>query len=272
VKPDKDIAIFQTNTLKPMKLKYHFLSAFISIMLISNTLFAQVAINSDGSTPDASAGLDVDFTNKGILIPRIDYNNRPNPAATGLMIYVTANGPKGDSAYYYYDGKNWEKISRAHFVGEPFNGGIVFWVDTTGQHGLIAATSDQSSAIRWYAGTYTNTMARGDGVWAGDRNTTLIIANQGIGDGSTYAARLCSEFQVSIGGYTYGEWCLPSKYELNLMYIRKNIIGGMSTGLYWSSTEDGGSGSAWVLDFSNGTFYSYDKWDPFYKVRCIRKF
>src|ERR1017187_5645912 len=54
--------------------------------------------------------------------------------------------------------------STAHFIGESYGGGIVFWVDSTGQHGLIAATVDQSTAMRWYAGTYTNTMAFADGV------------------------------------------------------------------------------------------------------------
>jgi len=31
-----------------------------------------------------------------------------------------------------------------HTIGEKFGGGIVFWVDETGEHGLIAETIDQS--------------------------------------------------------------------------------------------------------------------------------
>lgn len=257
-----------------MKTFYSFIIVLFSIMIISNLGFAQVSINDDGSNPDASAGLDVDFTDKGILIPRIDYNNRPDPAATGLMIYVTANGPKGDSAYYYYDGKNWLKVSRAHHIGESFLGGIVFWVDTTGQHGLIAATTDQSDAAVWlWSGTsYTHTMAKGYGIYAGERNTTLILADHGYGDGTTYAARICSEFDLNLGGYTYDGWYLPSKYELGLIYELRNTIGGFkSDSCYWSSTE-AGQYSAWVKCFNIGTWHSYDKWDDFYRVRCIRKF
>jgi hypothetical protein len=43
----------------------------------------------------------------------------------------------------------------------------VFFVYDGGQHGLIAATVDQSEGIRWYGGSYTITRARADGIGAG---------------------------------------------------------------------------------------------------------
>ncbi|MBK7214917.1 MAG: hypothetical protein IPH88_16835 [Bacteroidales bacterium] len=52
---------------------------------------AQVAINSDGTLPDNSAGLDVKFNNKGFLPPRLTTTQRNaivGPAA-GLLIYNT---------------------------------------------------------------------------------------------------------------------------------------------------------------------------------------
>lgn len=33
-------------------------------------------------------------------------------------------------------------------IGDLYKGGIVFWVDAIGQHGLIAATADQSTGMR----------------------------------------------------------------------------------------------------------------------------
>jgi hypothetical protein len=52
--------------------------------------------------------LDVTATNKGILIPRIDYANRPVTNVTsGMLIFVTANGPDGNNGYYYYNGSAW---------------------------------------------------------------------------------------------------------------------------------------------------------------------
>jgi len=134
-------------------------------------------------------------------------------------------------------------------VGDFAQGGIVFWVDETGQHGLVCAKVDQSTGIRWHAGTLGNTQAKGDGLYAGEANTSIIIAAQvAIGDdGSTYAARICNELQVTEGGKTYGDWYLPSKDELNLMYQNKATIdtvavanggSGFTGGVfYWSSTE-----------------------------------
>jgi hypothetical protein len=138
-----------------------------------------------------------------------------------------------------------------HYIGEPYGGGIVFFVYDDGQHGLIAATADQSTGIRWWAGSYTNTMAKADGVGAGKANTAIIIANQGYGDGATYAARICHEYQVTAGEVTYGDWYLPSKFELNLLYSQKDVVGGFANFFYWSSTEDNSNG-AWGQGFNNG--------------------
>ena len=55
-----------------------------------------IGINGTGSTPNISAGLDVDFTNKGLLIPRVTLtqttSNAPIGAsvATSLLVYNTA--------------------------------------------------------------------------------------------------------------------------------------------------------------------------------------
>jgi Protein of unknown function (DUF1566) len=165
-----------------------------------------------------------------------------------------------------------------HYIGETYGGGIVFYVYDGGQHGLIAATADQSTGIRWYGGSYTNTCAKGDGVGAGLKNTAIIIANQGPVDGNTFAARLCNEYSVTVGGITYGDWYLPSKYELNLMYL--NIgqgnalglgnVGGFANNDYWSSTEldliD-----AWDQNFTSGNQYYWSKGLSDY-VRAVRAF
>ncbi len=166
-------------------------------------------------------------------------------------------------------------------VGDFAQGGIVFWVDETGQHGLVAAKEDQSTGVRWYAGTYGYTQAKGDGPFSGEANTSIIIAAQvAIGDdGSTYAARICNELQVTEGGKTYGDWYLPSKEELNLMYQNKATIdatagvnggSGIASAYYWSSLEYN-SANAWKQDFDNGGQDGYNKNNAFY-VRAVRAF
>jgi hypothetical protein len=171
------------------------------------------------------------------------------------------------------------KHTKAYKVGDFAHGGIVFWVDATGQHGLVCAKSDQSTGIRWSVETSTRTMARANGPKAGFMNTAIIIVNEGYGDGNTYAARLCNESQITEEGKTYADWYLPSKEELFLMYQNKAIVdstavahGGNSLTLtyYWSSTEYD-SGSAWYFNFSNAATFFISKSDSLY-VRAVRAF
>jgi len=166
-------------------------------------------------------------------------------------------------------------------VGDFAQGGIVFLVDETGQHGLVCAKEDQSTGVRWYAGTYGNTQAKGDGIYAGEANTSIIIAAQvAIGDdGSTYAARICNELQITESGIIYGDWYLPSKYELNMMYANKATIDATATAnggsafatyYYWSSTEHGNN-FAWDQDFGSGGKGIYSK-NGMDRVRAVRAF
>jgi len=157
-------------------------------------------------------------------------------------------------------------------IGDSYQGGIIFWLDATGQHGLIATAVDQSTSMRWYAGTYGTTRATGDGLFSGELNTSIIISSQvSIGDdGSDYAAQICNDLQITEGGKIYGDWYLPSKYELNLLYIQKTAVGGFASAYYWSSTEYSNY-YAWNQSFVNGSQVYNDKYYTYY-VRAIRAF
>ena len=193
---------------------------------------------------------------------------------------VTVTG-SGTTASPYVVNATAGSGSTTYSVGDFAQGGIVFWVDETGQHGLVAAKEDQSTGVRWYAGTYGNTQAKGDGPFSGEANTSIIIAAQvAIGDdGSTYAARICNELQVTEGGKTYGDWYLPSKEELDLMYQNKATIdatagvnggSGFASAYYWSSTEDLND-YAWGQGFGNGSQGDSDKGVTL-RVRAVRAF
>ncbi len=76
----------------------------------TNLVFSQsVAINTDGSTANASAMLDVKSTLKGMLIPRMSRTERNAIAspATGLIIFQNAPDSIG---LYYYNGSGWTWI------------------------------------------------------------------------------------------------------------------------------------------------------------------
>jgi chondroitin AC lyase len=166
-----------------------------------------------------------------------------------------------------------------HYVGENYGGGVVIWADETGQHGLIAAKKDLSSEIQWRNGPSKLARhfgdngdrvvnARGDGIGAGAMNTAIIISQLTEDDISgNFAAKLAVRYQAD----GYGDWYLPSKAELNIMYQLKDMIGGFNYDMYWSSTELN-VGFAWGQNFSGyGGQYNQNK-SSAYAVRCVRKF
>jgi hypothetical protein len=154
-------------------------------------------------------------------------------------------------------------------IGDNCQGGIVFYLDGNGG-GLIAAPTDQPTGAEW--GCYgTSVWANGTAIGTGAQNTVTIVQN---GCASSSAASMCANYDDG----TYDDWFLPSKDELNEMYL--NIgqgnalglgnIGGFVNNAYWSSTESS-STKAWYEHFSNG--YQNKTYKSFtYKVRAIRAF
>jgi surface protein len=148
-------------------------------------------------------------------------------------------------------------------IGLSYQGGIIAYIDSTGQHGLIAATADQSEGIQWYNGTNIVTGATGTAIGTGLTNTNAIIAVQGSG---SYAASIARDYNG--GGYT--DWFLPSKDELNQLYENKTAISGFTDAWYWSSTEFNND-VAWLQIFSNGNQNDDIKANTYY-VRAVRAF
>ena len=175
----------------------------------------------------------------------------------------------------------WSSAIKTYSIGDFVHGGIVFWVDETGQHGLVCAKKDQSASMRWFGGTNGHTRAKGDGVYAGKANTAIIIAaTVSIGDdNATYAARACNELQLEEERVPkYGDWYLPSNHELNLMFLKKaeiNTTAGRQSGsslssAYWSSTEIDNDG-AYKVNMSDGKGAEASKGSTS-NVRAVRTF
>jgi hypothetical protein len=153
----------------------------------------------------------------------------------------------------------------AFVIGQHYGGGIIFWIDATGQHGLIAAESDQG--FNWWGDrSYLLTGATGTAAGTGSVNTRKIIRVQGRQ--YTYAALLCVNFR----GGGYADWFLPSKDELFLLYEEKDVVGGFIRGAYWSSSEfEPDHTVAWTKFFYNDDAVVSHK-DRFDGVRAIRAF
>lgn len=151
-----------------------------------------------------------------------------------------------------------------HYIGESFGGGIIFYIiDGSPQTGLISATSDQSTGAPWGCdGTSITTFMN---IGSGLANTNAIVSGcstPGI------AARICDT--LTLNGHT--DWFLPSKDEINQMYIQKDVIGGFGENSFWcSSQNDSESWTAWYDGFAHGGQGWTNKSTPNH-VRAVRAF
>ncbi|MEM9548006.1 MAG: hypothetical protein AAGA77_18640 [Bacteroidota bacterium] len=86
-----------------------------------SSIHAQVGINNDNSSPEASAMLDIKSTDKGILIPRMTANQRSliNSPATGLLVFQT----DGNQGFYFYNGSNWENLNARNTLDDAYDQG-----------------------------------------------------------------------------------------------------------------------------------------------------
>jgi len=160
-----------------------------------------------------------------------------------------------------------------YVIGMEAEGGIVFYVDETGEHGLVAALEDLGH-YEWGSIGVVIDGAIGTSIGTGYQNTIAIV-NQGCipQNNGKIAAQAALDYETSI----YDDWYLPSKDELFEIY---NTIGEMlvqgdmdcigSCTWYWSSSQLN-SESVWVRKMdSGGSTLGYG--DEEFKVHPIRSF
>ena len=177
-------------------------------------------------------------------------------------------------------------LINGHYIGEQYAGGYVFYLDGTGQHGLIA--SDYNTGPSWGAGWESfEAIFGGDRlIWGcngmyvstqtslgtGAQNTANIVASC---YGEASAAKFCDQY-VHNG---FGDWYLPSKDELSLIFnnLHINGLGNYITDPwggfgFWSSSEYDLT-RAWYIDMNTGEFGADWKWSSYSKFsRAIRTF
>jgi hypothetical protein len=161
-------------------------------------------------------------------------------------------------------------------------GGIVFYVQTP------------TAAAPWrYMEAAPNTWSGGSAdpqiIWCNVTNAfvpplTAAPASPRTIQTSTAIGAGYSNTQKMLGGCTYGaantavaysgggksDWHLPSKDEMNQLYLRRTTVGGLDGAAYWSSSEYGALGT-WGQYFVDGNQLSYLK-DGTISVRPVRAF
>lgn len=125
-------------------------------------------------------------------------------------------------------------------IGDSSGGGVVFYVDRTGQHGLIASRSDIAG--------HSETYPEGYFTWE-DAKAECASLNE--------------------NGYT--DWYLPNKSELNKLYFQRSVVGGFMIDTYWSSTPSTAD-VAWLQAFVDGSQWDHGKPGYAYRVRAVRAF
>ena len=248
---------------------------FLAAVLLTATTQAQVGVGT--TTPDASSALDITSTTKGLLIPRMTETQRDaiSSPATGLMIYQT----DGTVGFYYYNGGGWAEVaatSATYSIGDVVNGGVVFWLDSTGQHGLVVAFSDVATSIVW--GCYDTDLPNVSNVSSFNGGNPVGVGAE-IGDGfnnTNDILRDCPNPPAALAARNEGDqWFLPSAKELNQMYINKSTLEAIPRfnafiHFYWSSS-DYSRNSAWGHFFDSRSWVDRNK-SYANRVRAVRAF
>ena len=167
-------------------------------------------------------------------------------------------------------------------------GGVVFYVQASGGTFACGATLAstckylEAAPANWLTGTTgdpVRTWATGTGnqaaavsgalgtaIGLGYKNSLAIVAQTG-NVAATSAAVEARVYQ----GNSKTDWHLPSKDELNKLYLNQARVGGFSANYYWSSSEANATGGR-AQDFVSGgqTGYSKDNSNP--NVRPVRAF
>jgi hypothetical protein len=172
-----------------------------------------------------------------------------------------------------------------YHVGDLFGGGIIFFVDKSGNHGLICSMSDINKhlpveireQISMASGENNNQAARKE-------MELKMIAE----DNSQNAKIACEGYTNSnYGTGIFSDWYLPTIDNLELLYKVKDVInkllGGcdqktadLLTKTYWSDSKfyDELFGyQDWAFDFTNGSRASSRRPPPnLFGIRAIRSF
>jgi len=224
-----------------------------------NTM-AQVAINTDGSTPDNSAMLDIKSTSKGLLLPRMNTNqilNIANPAA-GLVVF---NADSSD--FYGYNGTKWISLWNTGDTISPWSCGDP--VSFEGQNYSTVQIYFQC----WFAenlniGTMINSSnggTNGDGEQTDNSTTEKYCYDNNISNCDTYGGLYqwneMMQYATTLGaqGICPDGWHLPTDEEWKTMEMALGMSQSEADAMWWRGTDEGEkmkSTSGWNYN-GNGT-------------------
>jgi hypothetical protein len=221
------------------------------------TMNAQnVGISATGIVPNGGAGLDVNFSNKGMLIPRVSLSNVStySPPITGggparsMLVYNTNTAVvNGNGEGFYY----WDSVAtKWKYIAAPANG--------PGSAGQVLTSQGPNTPPQW-----STLSVSGGGGTTGCANCITQISTPTVN--VTWVQ--CADYCNSMGG----GWRMPTWDEAIYYRTSLNITsppGGWVADYVWTSSES--SYGFWIaFDESNGDWYYYYITNTRY-CRCVR--
>ncbi|MCC6600771.1 MAG: hypothetical protein IT223_08865 [Crocinitomicaceae bacterium] len=186
----------------------------------------------------------------------------------GTEYFVRAYGINTTGTYYGNEISFTTNSVPSIAIGETYQGGIIFYVDGSGEHGLIAAPTNQGTGLQWGCNA-SFVGASGTAVGAGQANTTEAVS--GCGD-TGIPAKLCDD--LVLGGYS--DWFLPSKDELELFFANLYDLANLNGSSFWSSSEGvcscAGNAGAWYRYCPQAGCGQIANKSSQLKVRAVRVF
>lgn len=199
---------FQNPPKKEQKTLNQFVASVTVITIILFLILAteaksqNIGINATGATPNASAALDVDMTNKGLLIPRValtsttDVVTVPTPATSLLVYNNNAAMTGGAIGFYYWNGANWVSLtppataSDWTLLGNAGTNAATNFLGTTDNVALNFRVNNQK------AGTITTTGPTFFGYQAGNANAGTLNTAFGY---QALMSNASSQWNVAVG-------------------------------------------------------------------------
>lgn len=256
-------SIWWNTSMKTTTFLTSIVAALGIIAICSTSLFAQLKVGNNPGTLNTNAALEVETSNKGLLLPRVALNSTTSVApmsahVSGMIVFNTATANDVTPGFYYDDGNKWVKISPAATEGSN----TIIYSDPINAQCLGAVPSSTSTATLApasfsYGGYVFNKVVTYN--YNGNGHSYAVFVNQSQTPVNWFTAK---DAAASLGGYLatftkYNEW---KSFHANSLAITSSL----DDVSLWFGMARSGYGTGWFSD--NISWITCEQSERFYSV------
>lgn len=207
------------------------------LVLSSCSLYAQVGIGT--TTPDASAKLQIDATDKGFLPPRVsltgsgDVSTIASPAE-GLLVYHTGTSTL-EEGYYFWNGAQWSTMATVSGIGHAY-GDVKTGMQTVDHAGWVLLNGRLKSTLT--ATQQTRATALGIGANIPNASNAVLMQN-GSTPGTVAGSNTKTIAQNQLPNVNYTGWIYNVAHGAVIAASASGVITN-SPGSSWGNAGGGG--------------------------------